>query len=118
LARNHKADLVLMHIVDGVGGTWYGDQTGDLESRDDEAYLHSLSEKLRSQLSTDEVPTIDSVLGYGKASTEIVNIARNEKLDVVVMGGHGHHGISDLIFGQTISGVRHGLEIPIIAVKG
>ena len=64
------------------------------------------------------MPVIDSVLGYGDASTELVDIARREKLDLVVMGGHGHRGLSDLLFGQTISGVRHGLEIPIIAVRG
>ena len=47
LAKTHHAELVLMHVVDGVGGTWYGPQTGDLESRDDEAYLQSLAERLR-----------------------------------------------------------------------
>jgi manganese transport protein len=118
LARHHRAELVLMHVVDGVGGTWYGDQTGDRESRDDESYLRALTARLRSELPTSEVPVIDSVLGYGDASTELVDIARREKLDVVVMGGHGHRGLSDLFFGQTISGVRHGLEIPIIAVRG
>jgi manganese transport protein len=101
-----------------VGGTWYGDQTGDLESRDDEAYLRGLTQRLRSEISLSDVPAIDSVLGYGDASTELVNIARREKLDLVVMGGHGHRGLSDLLFGQTISSVRHGLEIPIIAVRG
>lgn len=118
LARHHRAELVLMHVVDGVGGTWYGDQTGDRESRDDEAYLRALTARLRSELPTSDVPVIDSVLGYGEASTELVDIARREKLDLVVMGGHGHRGLSDLLFGQTISGVRHGLEIPVIAVRG
>jgi manganese transport protein len=118
LARQHRAELVLMHVVDGVGGTWYGDQTGDAESRDDEAYLRALTQRLRSEVSPADVPVIDSVLGYGDASAELVDIARREKLDLVVMGGHGHRGLSDLLFGQTISGVRHGLEIPIIAVRG
>jgi manganese transport protein len=117
LARHHRAELVLMHVVDGVGGTWYGDQTGDRESRDDEAYLRSLRTRLRSELPASDVPSIDSVLGYGDASTELVEMARREKLDLVVMGGHGHRGISDLFFGQTIDDVRHGLEIPIVAVK-
>ena len=48
LAITHRAELVLMHVVDGVGGTWYGAQTGDLESRDDAAYLESLAERLRA----------------------------------------------------------------------
>jgi manganese transport protein len=117
LARHHRADLVLMHVVDGVGGTWYGDQTGDRESRDDDAYLRALTARLRSELPTSDVPAIESVLGYGDASAELVDIAQREKLDLVVMGGHGHRGLSDLLFGQTISGVRHGLKIPIIAVR-
>jgi manganese transport protein len=117
LARHHRADLVLMHVVDGVGGTWYGDQTGDRESRDDEAYLRALVDRLRSELPESDVPAVESVLGYGDASAELVEIARREKLDLVVMGGHGHRGLSDLFFGQTISGVRHGLKIPIIAVR-
>ncbi len=47
LAKSHHAELLLMHIVDGVGGTWYGPQTGDAESRDDEIYLKTLVHRLR-----------------------------------------------------------------------
>lgn len=118
LARTHKAHLVLMHIVDGVGGTWYGEQTGDLESRDDELYLHSLAERLRDELRGQGVPSVEAVLGYGEATKEIVEIARREKLDLMVLGGHGHRGLSDLFHGVTIDGVRHGLDIPIVAIRG
>lgn len=118
LARTHKAELVLMHVVDGVGGTWYGEQTGDLESRDDELYLHALAERLRGELSGQGVPSVEAVLGYGDAVKEIVDIARRKELDLVVLGGHGHRGLADLLHGVTISGVRHDLNIPIIAVRG
>jgi manganese transport protein len=118
LAKSHRAELLLMHIVDGVGGTWYGPQTGDAESRDDETYLRSLVHRLRTQLPEQEVPAVDAVLGYGDASTELVNIAQEKALDLVVMGGHGHRGLSDLLYGQTISGVRHGLNIPVITIRG
>ena len=36
----------------------------------------------------------------------------------MVLGGHGHRGLLDLLYGQTISTVRHGLSIPVVAVKG
>jgi manganese transport protein len=118
LAKSHHAELLLMHIVDGVGGTWYGPQTGDAESRDDEIYLQGLVAGLRSQLLDQGIPAVDGVLGYGDASTELVNIARDHGLDLVVMGGHGHRGLLDLLYGQTISGVRHGLNIPVVTVRG
>jgi manganese transport protein len=118
LAKIHQAELVLMHIVDGVGGTWYGAQTGDLESRGDEHYVSSLAERLREQVRGEGIPAVEAVLGYGDATTEIVDIARRKGIDLMVLGGHGHRGILDMLHGYTISGVRHGLDIPIVAVRG
>ncbi len=118
LARTHKAELVLIHVVDGVGGTWYGDQTGDAESRGDEAYLTALAQRLRVELQGQGVPAVDAVLGYGDAATEIVNITRQKGIDLVVLGGHGHRGLRDLLHGTTITAVRHDLEVPVVAVRG
>jgi len=33
------------------------------------------------------------------------------------MGAHGHKGIQDLVFGRTIGGVRHALDVPILIVR-
>jgi manganese transport protein len=118
LAKTHRADLVLMHVVDGVGGTWYGPQTGDQESREDQRYLQSLAERLRIELQGQGVAAIETVLGYGDPPAEIVQLAREKKIDLMVLGGHGHRGLLDLLHGNTISGVRHGLDIPIVAVRG
>jgi manganese transport protein len=118
LATIHRAELVLIHVVDGVGGTWYGAQTGDLESRDDQAYLDTLAARLRTELQGQGVPAVETVLGYGDPSTEIVEISRAKHLDLMVLGGHGHRGLRDLVYGQTITTVRHGLDIPVVAVRG
>jgi manganese transport protein len=118
LATTHRAELVLIHVVDGVGGTWYGEQTGDLESRDDEAYLDGLAASLRADLLPQGVPSVETALGYGDASAQIVNITREKGIDLMVLGGHGHRGLRDLIHGTTITAVRHGLAIPVVTVRG
>lgn len=118
LAVSHGAELVLMHVVDGVGGTWYGAQTGDLESRDDTAYLDTLAERLRLELHGQGVPAVHTALGYGDPSAEILNITRDRGIDLMVLGGHGHRGLHDLIHGTTITSVRHGLSIPVVTVRG
>ena len=117
LAKSHRADLVLIHVVEGVGGQWYGPQTGDTESRGDEAYLAQLVERLRGQLSEQEVPKVEAVLGYGDVPRQIVQLSREHQVDLLVMGGHGHHGLGDLLYGTTISSVRHGLKVPVLAVR-
>ena len=32
------------------------------------------------------------------------------------MGAHGHRGFQDLIFGNTINGVRHEVKVPVLVV--
>jgi len=117
LARIHSAELVLIHVVEGVGGQWYGQQTGDLEAREDERYMDDLTAQLRAASDCDALPASRAVLGFGDVARELVRIVEQEKIDVLVVGGHGHKGLADVLHGQTIPGVRHGLRVPIFAVK-
>ena len=47
---------------------------------------------------------------------EIVRLARELQPDLIVMGAHGHRGVKDLIFGNTINGVRHEVAAPVLVV--
>ena len=49
---------------------------------------------------------------------EIVRYAREVQPDLVIMGAHGHGGLKDLIFGNTINPVRHDLDVPLLIVRG
>jgi len=117
LAEAHGAEIILMHVVEGVGGQWYGQQTGDLESRGDEAYLDALAESLRTRLTGSTVPAVHVAVGYGGVVAELVRLAKANELDLLVLGGHGHRRLADVFAGETIPGVRHGLSIPILAVR-
>ena len=117
LAKTHRAELVLMHVVDGVGGQWYGPQTGDFERRHDEAYLAALAERLSRELAEYGVPKVEAVLGYGNPPMEIVKLTRQHGLDLVVLGGHGHGRSLDWFYGETVSNVRHRLHIPVYTVR-
>ncbi len=118
LTKVHGAELVLMHVVEGVGGQWYGEQTADQESRDDEVYLKTLAERLGPDIARAGGRGVRPVLGYGDVARELVRLANVEKVDMMVVGGHGHRGLADLLRGETIGGVRHGLTVPILAVRG
>jgi manganese transport protein len=117
MARVHQAELVLMHVVEGVGGQWYGPQTGDSESREDEQYITRLADRLRDDLAAAGV-AVRAVLGYGDVPSQLVKLARQEQVDLMVLGGHGHGRVSDVIRGETISSVRHGLSVPTLSVRG
>jgi manganese transport protein len=48
---------------------------------------------------------------------EIIRFARWLKPDLLIMGAHGHKGIQDIVFGQTINAVRHSLDVPLLIVR-
>jgi len=117
LAAAHGAELVLMHVVEGVGGQWYGAETGDLEQRSDAHYLGALAERLRKDLAGRGVAGVRHSLGYGRMPRTLIDLARAQGVDLLVMGGHGHRALGDMLHGETIQHVRHGLDIPILAVR-
>jgi manganese transport protein len=116
LARSHKAELLLMHVVEGVGGQYHGPRADDIERRADELYVEELAARLRRDLDG-HVGGVHSVLGYGDVRRELVRLATERGIDMLVMGGHGHRVIGDLLRGTTIDAVRHRLKVPVLAVR-
>ena len=57
------------------------------------------------------------IIGYGKASNAIAKIVNDEGIDFIVMGGHGHKALKDIIFGTTVDAVRHRVNVPVLIVK-
>ena len=41
---------------------------------------------------------------------------KEEQADLLVLGGHGHSGIKDWLYGETVNQVRHKVHIPVLVV--
>ncbi|MDY6983434.1 MAG: universal stress protein, partial [Pseudomonadota bacterium] len=52
----------------------------------------------------------------GQPAREIRELAKELNADLIVMGGHGKHGL-DLLFGSTSSGVTHGVSCDLLIVR-
>jgi manganese transport protein len=111
LARLHQAPLLLIHVVEGPGADYYGSATDDQESRADRQRIGELVKHLHA-----EGLHAEGELGYGEPAAELVRIARQRKLDFLVLGTHGHRFFADLALGQTVAPVLHRLQIPILVV--
>ena len=56
-------------------------------------------------------------LGYRNRVKEIVRLVKETNADMLVIGAHGHTGIKDFIYGETVNTVRHELKIPVLVVN-
>jgi len=112
LARDQQAELLLIHVIEGVGAQVYGRAVDDRETVEARAYLESLCADLIAR-----GLNARSVLGYGVPSTALIEIAKQNKLDLLILGGHGHRLFGDMLKGQTISSVRHAVTIPVVTIR-
>jgi manganese transport protein len=112
LARGHGAEMVLIHVVEGVGGQLLGPDSRDQERQGDQAYLEQLAHSLRASGAS-----VRSVLRFGHPARELSRTVADEHIDLLVLGSHGHGKIGDWFFGETAGTVRHAVQIPVLAVR-
>jgi manganese transport protein len=112
MARSHGASLHLFHVVEGVSGQLFGNEAGDEEARGDRERLEGIAAELRR-----EGAEATAVLGFGSVPDELVRLATEAGVNLLVMGGHRHRGLKDIFFGASISKVRHALPIPVLIIQ-
>ena len=112
LQSGKDAEYHLIHIVETAGARFHGEKVLDHETQSDTDNLE------KYKLNLEELGyKITIAIGYGTAAKAISEIVKERELDLLVMGAHGHSGLSDLIFGTTVEKVRHNVNIPIMIVK-
>lgn len=108
---HEQTSFVLIHVVESASAQFLERDTDDLETRKDQEHIDFYAEKL-IQLG---YPT-KGILGFTHRAREIVRITKENDVDMLVIGAHGHAGIKDWFYGQTIDSVRHELKIPVLVV--
>jgi manganese transport protein len=111
--QNGQSELVLLHVVDTPITRVLGAETADRESEADERYLAELVAALK-----DRGYQSRSVLLHGPdPAGELVSYLRQDPVDLLVVGSHGHGLIRDLLLGQTVDKVRHSLGVPMLIAR-
>jgi nucleotide-binding universal stress UspA family protein len=113
LARDHGAELVVLHVAPpplslGSGGIPM-------------APVHEDLAELRARL--EQVRPADDRVGFrhrlaeGAAAAEILAAAADEQADLIVMGTHGRGGLSRLLMGSVAEAVVRKADCPVLTVK-
>ena len=117
LAEQNQAKLSLLHVFDNfpVADPSYGNlmpyDSNLLEQ------LLALSKQSLAQLGTQlAIPKDRQWLEMGSPKLEIVRIAEENQVDLIVVGSHGRHGLA-LLLGSTANGVLHHAKCDVLAVR-
>lgn len=85
-----------------------------------EAYYRSQTEeavKAATRLLKDNKTPHQLICRVGNPASEIVRYAESEKVDLVIMGSHGHGAAKSLLLGSVAQGVIAGCHAPVLLVR-
>lgn len=76
-----------------------------------------LVDHLVEDLLADGLKAIGYVREGKRASEKIVETARFEEVDLIVIGTHGRSGLQRFLLGSVAEGVLRGAEVPVLAIR-
>jgi universal stress protein A len=114
IADESRADLILVHVVEPIPAYAYPGFAGfaevELSIRDQaEKELNELAEKLG-------VDVKHRFIEFGSTKNEILRVANERQIDLIVTGSHGKHGLS-LLLGSTANAILHGAQCDVLIVR-
>ncbi len=117
LANLYQAKLSIIHVLDNIPmpDTNYGTVIPLNQDSSDELLEAEKSRlmQLGDQLAVD----LDNRwLLWGVPKQEIIHIAEQEQVDLIVVGSHGRHGLA-LLLGSTANSVLHYAKCDVMAVR-
>jgi len=117
LAQTYAARLSIVHVLDDIPmpDTSYGNAISLL---DDSGYelLEAEKTKLKQFAQRFSIPDEQCWLVWGVPKEEIINLADQEHIDLLVVGSHGRHGLA-LLLGSTANSVVHHAQCDVLAIR-
>lgn len=116
LATQNQARLSVIHVVENLPITeaTYGPIPFDADFT--QTLLDEAKSRLGELAATLDVPAERQWLEMGSPKLEIVRIADENAVDLIVVGSHGRHGLA-LLLGSTANGVLHHAACDVLAVR-
>ncbi|MBL0127355.1 MAG: Nramp family divalent metal transporter [Flavobacteriales bacterium] len=107
-----EAEYILIHVTESAAARYAGPLSMDHETVKDAANLQRYVDRMIELGYRATAHT-----GQGHSVRVISEIVNASACDLLVMGGHGHRGLKDILLGATVDAVRHRVTVPVLIVR-
>lgn len=118
-AEHFKAEVVLVYVIEPVlypADFSFGQVSlPQLENELRESAQRELDGLVQTQIGG-RVPA-KTVIRFGKPFLEIIDTAKEEDADLIIISTHGHTGMEHLLFGSTAEKVVRKSTCPVLVVR-
>ena len=121
LAEKYDARLSMLHVLTNpeATGVWTPEVyvPASLEAR--ERLAREARDRVESALTAEERTRTDVTIQIriGSVATDILEFAREQHVDLIVMGTHGRRGLSHLLLGSVAEQVLRSAPCPVLTTR-
>jgi len=116
LSQIFNARLSLVHVVEFSPMNLSNDMVLPQEVEYELDLVEHSRQRLQELAEKLGVDQADCFIGQGSTRQEILHLAKEENVDLIVIGSHGRQGIQRLL-GSTANAVLHGAPCDVLAVR-
>lgn len=116
LAELYQAELLLAHVNEPIITDSAFDTLPALPPDFEDTLLRNARERLENIAQQYAIDTQQIFLEVGDTRREIIRVAEEQKVDLIVVGSHGRHGVA-LLLGSTANAVLHHASCDVLAVR-
>lgn len=117
LAKQHNAELIVMHMLELSESIF---STSDSEKSEENAFMLMVTnkefEKFLDKPYLDGI-SVTPIIKHHKVLKEVSEVASHEKADLIIMGSRGHSEHDGIFTGSNTEKVVRYSDIPVLVVK-
>ena len=111
LAKSFEAEIFLVHVIEPIPAYGYPG-IADLES----PLIDHAKEEMRKISEKYHIPESYLKVEFGSVKTQILHLANENNVDLIIVGTHGRHGLGPLL-GSSASAIVNGADCDVLTIR-
>lgn len=118
LARTHRAKLFVLHVLERLERYEHFLILALTPQEIKEKIEQEARNRLEASLNGLKVPgKVETAIREGKAFVETIRMAREQDIDLIVLGSHGHSALEYILIGSVAEKVARKAPCPVLIVR-
>lgn len=118
-AKSFNADIILIYVVEPIiyppDFSMGQIAMPSINTEWDDRAKDELQKLAKSEIA--DIANVKTVIKTGKPFVEIIETAKEENIDLIIIATHGHSGVEHILFGSTAEKVVRKAPCPVLTLR-
>lgn len=118
IAQHYKSKVTIVWFIEVYSAGWFGKDSAEVAEL---SLVHKTVKQKLSKLESVAKKKGVSIQSYSINSTSVakplIKFATSKKIDLLVLGSHGHSGFNRLFLGSVSESIKQRARCPVLIIK-